>query len=49
VVIVAFGENSGGYGGTVSAPMVKRLMETFFHRRQGDTTTTAAGKTGGPR
>ena len=36
VVIVAFGENSGGYGGTVSAPMVKRLMETFFHRRQAD-------------
>ncbi len=49
VVIVAFGENSGGYGGTVSAPMVKRLMETFFHRRQGNGTPTAAGKTGAPR
>jgi len=47
-VIVAFGENSGGYGGTVSAPMVKRVMETFFHRRPGDTSRTAAVKTGGP-
>jgi penicillin-binding protein 2 len=29
-VIVAFGENSGGYGGTVAAPMVKALMTTWF-------------------
>ncbi|MFM8937020.1 MAG: penicillin-binding protein 2, partial [Vulcanococcus sp.] len=28
LVIVAFGENSGGYGGTVAAPMVKALMTT---------------------
>jgi penicillin-binding protein 2 len=32
LVIVAFAENSGGFGGTVSAPMVKTMMETFFHR-----------------
>lgn len=30
LVIVAFGENSGGYGGTVAAPMVKALMTTWF-------------------
>jgi penicillin-binding protein 2 len=29
-VIVAFGENSGGFGGTVAAPMVKALMTTWF-------------------
>lgn len=29
-MIVAFGENSGGYGGTVAAPMVKALMTTWF-------------------
>jgi penicillin-binding protein 2 len=49
VVIVAFGENSGGFGGTVSAPMVKRVMETFFHRRQGNNAPGVAGKTGAPR
>jgi penicillin-binding protein 2 len=32
LVIVAFGENSGGYGGTVAAPMVKALMTTWFAR-----------------
>jgi penicillin-binding protein 2 len=30
LVIVAFGENSGGYGGTVAVPMVKALMATWF-------------------
>jgi penicillin-binding protein 2 len=30
LVIIAFGENSGGYGGTVAAPMVKALMSTWF-------------------
>jgi penicillin-binding protein 2 len=30
LVIVAFGENSGGFGGTVAAPMVKALMSTWF-------------------
>jgi penicillin-binding protein 2 len=33
LVIVAFGENSGGYGGTVAAPMVKALMTTWFRDR----------------
>ena len=31
LVIIAFGENSGGYGGTVAAPMVKALLSTWFH------------------
>ena len=30
LVIIAFGENSGGYGGTVAVPMVKALMKTWF-------------------
>jgi penicillin-binding protein 2 len=30
LVIIAFGENSGGYGGTVAAPMVKALLSTWF-------------------
>ena len=30
LVIVALGENSGGFGGTVAAPMVKALMTTWF-------------------
>ena len=30
LVIIAFGENSGGYGGTVAAPMVKALMNTWY-------------------
>ena len=34
LVIVAFGENSGGYGGTVAAPMVRALMTTWFRGGQ---------------
>lgn len=30
LVIIAFGENSGGYGGTVAAPMAKQLLSTWF-------------------
>ncbi len=33
LVIIAFGENSGGYGGTVAVPMVKALMSTWFRGR----------------
>ena len=33
LVIVAFGENSGGYGGTVAVPMAKALMTTWFRGR----------------
>ena len=36
LVIVAFGENSGGYGGTVAAPMVKALMTTWFKLNRSD-------------
>jgi penicillin-binding protein 2 len=35
LVIIAFGENSGGYGGTVAAPMVKALMTTWFQGASG--------------
>jgi len=40
LVIIAFGENSGGYGGTVAAPMVKALMTTWF--RPGSTAAAPA-------
>jgi penicillin-binding protein 2 len=30
LVVIAFGENSGGYGGTVAAPMAKVLMSSWF-------------------
>ncbi|MFM8544901.1 MAG: penicillin-binding protein 2, partial [Vulcanococcus sp.] len=43
LVIVAFGENSGGYGGTVAAPMVKALMTTWFRG------VSPAGKPAVPR
>jgi penicillin-binding protein 2 len=32
LVVIALGENSGGYGGTVAAPMAKALMERWFRR-----------------
>jgi len=35
LVIIAFGENSGGYGGTVAVPMVKALMTTWFRGASG--------------
>ena len=34
LVIVALGENTGGYGGTVAVPMVKALMATWFRGPQ---------------
>jgi penicillin-binding protein 2 len=34
LVIVALGENTGGYGGTVAVPMVKALMTTWFRGAQ---------------
>jgi penicillin-binding protein 2 len=30
IVIVAFNEHSGGSGGTVAGPMVKKVMEAYF-------------------
>ena len=43
LVIVAFAENSGGYGGTVSAPMVKKLMEVFFKKMPAQSALTNSG------
>ena len=34
VVVVAFGENSGGGGGSVAAPMVRQVLETYFNGTQ---------------
>ena len=43
LVIVAFAENSGGYGGTVSAPMVKKVMEVFFKKMPAQAALTNSG------
>jgi len=45
LVIVAFGENSGGYGGTVAAPMVKIMMEAWFHPPAGSNSGEVAPRT----
>jgi penicillin-binding protein 2 len=39
IVVVAFGENSGGGGGSVAAPMVRQVFEAYFN---GSQATTAA-------
>jgi penicillin-binding protein 2 len=33
IVVVAFGEHAGGGGGAVAAPMVRQVMETYFHKK----------------
>lgn len=35
IVVVAFGENSGGGGGSFAAPMVRQVLETYFHPNKG--------------
>jgi penicillin-binding protein 2 len=30
IVVVAFGENSGGGGGSIAAPMVRQVLEEYF-------------------
>ena len=35
IVVVAFGENAGGGGGKVAAPMVLKVLETYFKGRPG--------------
>lgn len=34
IVVVAFAENSGGGGGSVAAPMVRQVLETYFNGTQ---------------
>jgi penicillin-binding protein 2 len=34
IVVVAFGENSGGGGGSLAAPMVRQVLETHFKGKQ---------------
>ncbi|HEY9639024.1 MAG TPA: penicillin-binding protein 2, partial [Coleofasciculaceae cyanobacterium] len=34
IVVVAFGENSGGGGGAVAAPMVRQVLESYFNGTQ---------------
>ncbi len=41
IVVVAFGENSGGGGGSVAAPMVRQVLEAYFNPQQQP--KTAAG------
>jgi penicillin-binding protein 2 len=35
IVVVAMGEFSGGSGGSVTAPMVRQVMEAYFHPKKG--------------
>ena len=34
IVVVAFGENSGGHGGSLAGPMALQVLETFFNHKQ---------------
>jgi penicillin-binding protein 2 len=34
IVVVAFGENSGGGGGSIAAPMVRQVLEAYFNGTQ---------------
>ncbi|NJR57761.1 MAG: penicillin-binding protein 2 [Cyanobacteria bacterium CRU_2_1] len=34
IIVVAFGENSGGGGGSVAAPMVRQVLEAYFNNTQ---------------
>ena len=34
IVVVAFGENSGGGGGKIAAPMVRQVLEAYFTGKQ---------------
>ena len=34
IIVVAFGENLGGGGGSVAGPMVKAVLETYFKKDQ---------------
>ncbi|MEM9923845.1 MAG: penicillin-binding protein 2 [Cyanobacteria bacterium P01_D01_bin.50] len=36
IIVLAFAEHSGGGGGKVAAPMVKRVMEDYFRRKYPD-------------
>lgn len=33
IIVVAFGENSGGGGGSVAAPMVRQVLEAYFNKK----------------
>lgn len=43
IVVVAFGENSGGGGGSVAAPMVRQVLETYFTGAQPADAAEAVG------
>jgi penicillin-binding protein 2 len=34
IVVIAFGENSGGGGGKIAAPMVRQVLEAYFNGKQ---------------
>ena len=45
IVVVAFGENSGGGGGKVAAPMVKQVLEAYFTGKQASSPAQPANVT----
>jgi penicillin-binding protein 2 len=42
IIVVAFGENSGGGGGSMEAPLVRQVMETYFKGTQAKGTAQPA-------
>lgn len=45
IVVVAFGENSGGGGGKIAAPMVRQVLETYFTGKQAEGAAPSADVT----
>jgi penicillin-binding protein 2 len=45
IVVVAFGENSGGGGGSIAAPMVRQVLQSYFN---GKPPTAAVNEQTGP-
>jgi penicillin-binding protein 2 len=45
IVVVAFGENSGGKGDSVTAPMVRQVLEAYFNGKQTDRVQSVSAET----
>ncbi|MBD0267377.1 MAG: penicillin-binding protein 2 [Cyanobacteria bacterium Co-bin8] len=41
IVVVSFGEHSGGGGGSIAAPMAKKVLDVYFKKPQAEQTPTA--------
>lgn len=43
IIVVAFGENSGGGGGSFAGPMVRQVLDAYFNKKQVTNSTTIEG------